>query len=93
MFSFFNLILIIQNVFKRQYAFKSLPGIENIFTTGHSDYVGYVLAYSLQFFLTISLPCVFPPSIPSKQLLQKSVLLNPMTHQTKSLEVPADFLV
>lgn len=47
MFSFFNLILIIQNVFKRQYAFKSVPGIENIFTTGSFDYVGYVLAYSL----------------------------------------------
>lgn len=47
MFSFFNLILIIQNVFKRQYAFKSMPGIENIFATGPFDCVGYVLAHSL----------------------------------------------
>lgn len=37
--------------------------------------------------------CVFPPSIPSKALLQKSVLLNPMTHQTKPLKAPADALV
>lgn len=47
MFSFFNLILIFQNVFNREYALKSLPGFENKFTTGPFDYVGYVLAYSL----------------------------------------------
>lgn len=46
MFSFFNLILIIQKVFNREYAFKSLPGFENKFTTSPCDYVGYVLAYS-----------------------------------------------
>lgn len=52
MFSFCNLILIVQNVFNRGYAFKSLPGenrfenlFENKFTTGPSDYVGYVLAW------------------------------------------------
>lgn len=47
MFSFFNLILIIQNVFNREYAFKSLPGFENKFTTTSCDYIGSVLAYAL----------------------------------------------
>ena len=89
MFSFFNLILIIQNLFHSEYAFKSLPGLENKFTSNPCDYIGYVLAYSLQFFHSAMCISCFQLS---KVQLQKSVLLNPMIHQRKPLEVPADVL-
>lgn len=89
MFSFFNLILIIQNLFHSEYAFKSLPGLENKFTSNPCDYIGYVLAYSLQFFHSATcISCFWL----SKVQLQKSVLLNPVIHQRKPLEVPADVL-
>lgn len=41
------------------------------------------------FFFSVPLPCVFLLPSLSKMMLQKSVLLSPMVHQTISLKVPA----